>query len=292
MRLADHLAGATMRLAWGLTGRLRPEHASALGAWIVGRVGPRSRKHRMVLANLRVVFPDRSATEIEALARASWAHFGRVIAEFPHFERLSRPGEAGHLEIVDRHGVIAAAAAGRPAILASGHFGNWELLAGAAIRQGVPLTVVHAARANPMIEALVERQRRALGCDFIEQGESVHKMLAAIRRGRSIGVLIDQRYDAGDMVELFGRPASVPIGPALLAARLGLPFAPGRCERVAPCRFRITVEHPLTPSPGLVEPRAMAQDLMRQLHHHFERWIEERPEQWLCIKRRWPKVPD
>ena len=112
-------------------------------------------------------------------------------------------------------------------------------------------------------------------------------MLAAIRRGRSIGVLVDQRYDAGELVELCGRPASAPIGPALLATRLRLPFVPVRCERIGPCRFRITIEPPLAPRPGLVEPRDKAKDLMRQLHRHFERDAERR--NMALHKRRWPK---
>ncbi|MEZ5865830.1 MAG: hypothetical protein R3D25_17830 [Geminicoccaceae bacterium] len=239
-----------MRLAWGLTARLTPERASALGARIVGAIGPHTRKHRMVLANLAVVFPDRTAAGIERLARDSWAHFGRVIAEFPHFERFCEPAEPPRVEIVDRHGVLAAAAAGRPAILASGHFGNWELLAGLAGRHGMPLTVVHAARANPRIERLVEQRRRALGCEFIEQGESAHRMLAAIRRGRSIGVLVDQRYDAGELVELCGRPASAPIGPALLATRLRLPFVPVRCERIGPAASGSPSSHPSPRAPA------------------------------------------
>jgi len=26
------------------------------------------------------------------------------------------------------------------------------------------------------------------------------------------------------------------------------------------------------------------------VHHHFEQWIREQPDQWICLKRRWPKA--
>jgi KDO2-lipid IV(A) lauroyltransferase len=30
--------------------------------------------------------------------------------------------------------------------------------------------------------------------------------------------------------------------------------------------------------------------MTRQLNEVFERWIRQAPEQWLCLKRRWPKA--
>jgi len=33
-----------------------------------------------------------------------------------------------------------------------------------------------------------------------------------------------------------------------------------------------------------------AVDLTVQVNRHFEAWIREYPEQWICLKRRWPKA--
>lgn len=290
MLLADQLGALSMRALWRFSASLEPATASAIGAAVLRRAGPRIKKHRLLLDNLRIVFPDWPETRIQAMARESWAELGRVIAEFPHFERFLEPAETPFVEVVDATGVLKRAADGEPAILAGAHLANWELLAAAAVRAGVPLTVVHAARANPGIEALVERHRRALGCGFLEQDESVLAMLRQIRQGRSIGVLVDQRYAKGSDVPFFGRPAKTALGPALLAARFGLPFVPVRAERVEPCRFRITFEPPMLADPAIADPRAAATELMTRLHGRFEVWIRERPDQWLCIKRRWPKV--
>lgn len=289
MTLADRLAAAVLRVAWRLAAALPPARASDLGAALLGRAGPWIRKHRMVTNNLRTAFPAWPEAEVTAMARASWAGLGRVIAEFPHVDALLVRGDAPLVEVVDETGLFRRAAAGQPVIMASGHFANWELMAGAAHRHGVPLTVVHAARANPLVEALVATHRRALGCAFLEQGQSVLAMRRQIRAGRSIGVLLDQRYDDGEPVPFFGQPAPTAMAPALLAVRFALPFAPVRAERLGGCRFRITVEPELRPDHGLGSPRAIAHDLMTRLNGRFEAWIRERPEQWLCIKRRWAK---
>jgi len=26
------------------------------------------------------------------------------------------------------------------------------------------------------------------------------------------------------------------------------------------------------------------------VHHYFEDWIREYPQEWVCLKRRWPKA--
>ena len=78
------------------------------------------------------------------------------------------------------------------------------------------------------------------------------------------------------------------IGPAFLAARLQLSFVPVRVERLGGCRFRVSVDAPIEPDRSLGNPRVIARDMTARLYALFESWIRERPEQWLCTKRRWP----
>jgi KDO2-lipid IV(A) lauroyltransferase len=149
------------------------------------------------------------------------------------------------------------------------------------------MTVVHAPRADPRIQGLLERRRAALGCRFLPKEASPLALVRELRAGRSLGLLLDQRHDGGDWVSFFGRPAAVPIAPASIALKLGVPFVPARVERLGGARFRLTVEPPIEP-PRSGDPRERARDMMQRLYALFEAWIAERPEEWLCIKRRWP----
>lgn len=269
---------------WRAAAALGPDRAGALAGAVFATLGPRSPKQRMLLANLRIVRPGAAEGELARLARASWRQFGRVVGEYPHLARLAE--EPGRVELVDRFG-LARAAAGRPALLVSGHLANWELPAAVAVRRGVPMTVLHAPRANPRLGALLQRRRAALGCRFLDKAAGPHALVKELRAGRSIGVLLDQRHDTADAVRFFGRPAPVALAPALIAARLGVPFVPARVERLEGARFRLTVEPPIEPRP-LGDARLVARDMMQRLYDLLEAWIDERPEQWLCIKRRWP----
>lgn len=284
-RLARAAEAATLGGLWAVAERLGPDRAGDLVGRLFAALGPRTRKHRMLLANLAVVAPGLDRDELARLARASWRQFGRVVGEYPHLARLAE--EPGRVELVDRFG-LARAAAGAPAVLVSAHLANWELPAAVAARAGVPMTVVHAPRANPVLGELLQRRRAALGCRFLAKEDSVHALLKELKAGRTLGLLLDQRHDVADAVTFFGRPAPVAIAPALLALRLDLPFVPVRVERLVGARFRITVEPPLLPDRGLGEPRAVARDMVQRLYRLFEAWIAQRPEQWLCIKRRWP----
>ena len=40
---------------------------------------------------------------------------------------------------------------------------------------------------------------------------------------------------------------------------------------------------------GLRDPREAAFDMCERVNARFETWISERPTEWCCIKRRWPK---
>ena len=78
--------------------------------------------------------------------------------------------------------------------------------------------------------------------------------------------------------------------PARIAAKLGAGLVPTRVERLDGVRFRLTVYEPIYADPQITDVRAAARRMTEQVHAHFEQWIRERPEQWVCAKRRWDKA--
>ena len=109
-----------------------------------------------------------------------------------------------------------------------------------------------------------------------------------MRDGTSIGILADHRFEDGEMVPFFRHEARTVVGTARLALRLGYDLIPARIERIGPVRFRITTYSPIQPESDLASDQDKALNMMVQVNKMFEEWIGERPEQWVCTKRRWP----
>jgi KDO2-lipid IV(A) lauroyltransferase len=281
------LEAALLGLVWALLGLLSPERASSLGAAIARRFGPRMRKHRHVLANLRVALPELAEAEREAVAREVWGGFGAVFGEFPHLQRIHE--EPGRLEIVQQGPLSVVEDPNRPAVFVTAHIGNWELTTLAAHRYGVPLSVIYAPDSNPYIDRRIRALRRALPCELVAKQGGLRALLRALAEGRSLGFVIDTRQDDGEPIPFFGAPALTSTVPARLALRAGIQLVPARSERIGPARFRVSFGPAIDPDPTLKDAREQARDMTRRVNERFEEWIRERPEQWVCTKRRWPR---
>jgi KDO2-lipid IV(A) lauroyltransferase len=275
-------------LVWAISRRLGPDRGPALGQRLLRFLGPHLRLHAKLCRNLGAAFPDWSAARVGAVARAAWGQIGQVMAEYPHLETITGSEAATRLDVVSYADVARVRTGERPAIFVSAHLGNWELAAAAAKVLHLPLTVIYSPQRNGTIDRMLQRARAALACGMLPKQASIHALMAEIKAGRSIGVLMDQRYDEGDTVPFFGRPAPVALAPAMLAARLDLAFIPARVERLEGTHFRITLFAEIRPDPTRGSVRDVARDMTARAYALFESWIRERPEQWLCVKLRWP----
>ncbi len=267
---------------------LSVDRASAVGGALTARIGPRLAKHRHVLANYRRAFPEWSAQEIERTARGMWHNLGRVLGEMAFLEQFcDRLGD--RIEIVDGGGLDRLRGGRRAAILVGAHLGNWELPQTTPPRLGFEMSALYSALNNPYLETVISRRRSRLPCRFLEVEGAPRQMLRELRAGRSIGLLMDQRDDDGELIPFFGTPAPTPTGPARLALRMGVPLVPVRIERLEGVRFRFTLYPPVEPEPGCDGPREASVGMTAKINRLFEDWIRARPEQWLCVKRRWPR---
>src|SRR5690242_18436764 len=128
--------------------------ASATGGAIARAIGPLLPVSRLARRNLAIALPELPPAEVRRVLRAMWDNFGRTIAEYPHLHDISCLGPGARVELVGTEHVDRAAAAGRPILFFSGHFGNWEVAPLAAAQYGLRMAVVYRAANNPRVDAL------------------------------------------------------------------------------------------------------------------------------------------
>ena len=283
------LGAAAIGLLWLVSALLPINRASALGRAFMRWLGPRLHVNKKVQRNLAQVFPDRSDQAIRQLARDCWGNFGRVLAEYPHLKTICGSGLERHIEVVFDGQPAAWRDAGRPAIFVSAHLANWELPAAIAVTNDIPLSVVYTPRENPLIDRLIQYQRRALNCRFAPKTGGIRTLLHHLAEGRSVGIVADQRVEMAELVPFFNRNARTATMPARLALKFGYELVPVRVERIEGPRFRLTVCAPIRPRDDITDHQAQVLDMTRRVNEVFETWIRERPHEWHCTKRRWPK---
>jgi KDO2-lipid IV(A) lauroyltransferase len=276
---------AVVAAFWGGCAALPAAWAARFGAWLGRLAGPRLRYYARVRQNLAMALPTAGEAEIKQLADAASASLGATLAEYAHLGTL-----ADRAELVIDPQMQAYARRGRPAIFVTAHIGNWEIQTAAAAALGMPLAVVYRQKDNPLLEWLIQRCRRPLGCHYVPSHQGARPLLSELRAGRSIALLVDLRVETGDLLPFFGRPAHTTLGPARLAQHVRCPLVPAHAERLGPADHRVVVGAPIWPDPTIPDRDAQARALMDRVNRAIEGWITARPQDWVSIHYRWPEA--
>ena len=265
-------------------------------AWCARRLGDVAyavlgRRRRLALANLAHALPTMPSSARRALARRSFQHIGMVVMEGlfvvqkPIEEITAGTTVEGleHLQdAVDRHG---------RALMLTAHLGNWELLTLAPVLTGYPLTVVARTLDWAALNAWADRLRRKVGVEVVDKRDAVRPVLAALRRGGLVGILLDQNASRreGVFVPFFGRLASTSRALALLALRTRTPVIPAFIRRVGTGRHVIRIEPPLPMPEGTDEAAILM--LTGRCTQVIENAVRATPDQWLWMHDRWRTRP-
>jgi KDO2-lipid IV(A) lauroyltransferase len=279
-------------LAWnayvGGLGALGLERASRWGAAVVPAIAPMTSAWTTAMRNLRMAFPNESEAWRARVRRGSFAELGRLSGEFAHMRRFLDKYNAGEIEFIGAEKLTAQR--GKAAVLFGGHFTNWEVTSLCVAQVDPDCYFTYRPANNPLIDKYIVDTRREFGLALqaAKGKEGGMGLLRALAKGKSVGLMNDQKYNAGVAAPLFGYDCMTADGPTRLALRFKAPLIPISGRRLGGTKFRVTVHDPI-PLDYEAEGDAPVIEGVTRVNKFIEGLIREAPEQWFWAHRRWPK---
>lgn len=246
------------------------------------------RYRKIAIGNLKIAFGrEKTRFEIERIARGVFENLSANAVELVNFPKINRTNIDKFVEIKNIDIINRALKDGKGAILLTGHFGNWELLALTIRLKGYHGAVIGRRIYFDKYDKYLNHLRQIHDVNIIYRDESPKKILRVLRDNGIIGMLADQDVDSvnGVFVNFFGRPTYTPIGPAALAKASGSSLIPAFIIRENG-RHTLVIEKPI----GLMETGDDETDLIENTQRWSnvaESYIRRYPEQWVWIHRRW-----
>ena len=273
---------------WWPMKALGPDNASNFVGWLMKSIAPLLSQNKTVRRNLELAFPELSEQAREEIATASWESVGRTAGELPHLPKI-HPYKGDRVEVVGGEYLDAIEASDKGAIMVSGHFANWEIMAAVVCNHPVDCLITYRSLNNPHIDRKLNKVRHDYGIEVLTpKGSGTRELMRALGRGQSAGLMNDQKFNQGLAVPFFGHDAMTAPGPSRLALKYNVPIVLFSTRRTGPARFKVTIHEPFYPeNTGDIEADVRAS--VERITQFVEREVRSNPGQWFWQHRRWPK---
>jgi KDO2-lipid IV(A) lauroyltransferase len=296
-RLLDRAEYLALRALMGGLAALPLAVASRLAAGIAVLVYLVDARHRRIgMRNLAIAFPERSLGARRRILRRSFANLGRMGAELAHLPRLGAEELRDMVAFDDEawwaDTITRERAAGL--LVLSGHFGNWELLVYAHGMRGHPVSLVHRAIANPLVDRWLNRLRARAGTRLVRKRRAAGAVLRALHDRELLVLPFDQNSTRGlgVFVDFFGVPASTNSGIARIALRAGAPVVPVFIVRDGTTNRHRVYVLPIMDAERTGDFREDVRRNTQRFSDAFESMVRRHPEQWLWVHKRWKTRPE
>ncbi len=273
----------------GALNSLGLERASRWGGAVVSTIGPVNSAWKTAIRNIRMSFPNESDAFHKEVRKESFVELGRMTGEFPHMPEyldLYRKG------VVEFHGKdIIEATRGKGAVFIGGHFSNWEITSLCLAQVDPDSHFTYRPANNALIDKYIVDTRAQFGLTLqaAKGKEGGMGLLRSLKRGRSIALMNDQKYNAGLAVPFFGYDCMTADGPSRLALKFKVPLIPITGRRIEGTRFIATAYPPIDLNYDDPENEQTVFDGVKRVNEFMEARVREAPGQWFWSHRRWPK---
>jgi KDO2-lipid IV(A) lauroyltransferase len=186
---------------------------------------------------------------------------------------------------------IIEATLGKGAVFIGGHFTNWEVTSLCLAQTDPTCHFTYRPANNPIIDKYIVETRAAFGLKLqaAKGEEGGMGLLRSLKKGRSVALMNDQKYNRGLAVPLFGYDCMTADGPTRLALRFKVPLIPLSGRRIEGTKFLVRVHEAIPLDYDNPDAPQTVYDGVKRINEFIEARIREAPEQWFWAHRRWPK---
>lgn len=273
-RVLRGLIGALLRLPY----RWRVP----LCGWVMARlIAPLAGYRRRIRDNLALVLPDLPPSEVRRLCLRVPDNVGRTVIEIYSGAEFIAHAVSHPLTGAGVGALEEAHRAGRPVILVTGHFGNYDASRAALIARGFRVGALYMPMANPGFNAHYVEAIGRIGTPLFPRGrKGMADMVRFLRAGGMLGMLVDHHMKHGERLGFFGHEALTATSAADLALKYDAALVPTYAvRRPDGLSFDIIVEAPI--------PKGTAAEMTQALNDSLESLVRRHLDQWFWIHRRW-----
>ena len=254
----------------------------AFVGWVVQHViGPVAGYRARALDNLAMIWPQMPQERRAEIASKCLNNVGRSFIEnysardFPKRMAKNTPTGAGVAALEK------AAEQGKPVILVTGHYGNYEAMRACLVARGYDIGGLYRNMKNPYFNAHYVQTMEAFGGPVFPQGRrGTAGFVRHLKEGGQLVLLFDQHVFGAPALDFLGQPANTALSAAELALRYDALLIPFYGIRQADgVSFDTVLEAPVPHSDAVTMTQALNDSLTAR--------IKADPEQWFWVHRRW-----
>ena len=244
-------------------------------------VAPLAGYDKRVRDNLALTSPQLSSDEVDRITAEVCDNVGRTISELYAGAAFRKRAWNAQVTGEGLAAFEAARAEGRPVVLVTAHFGNYDAARSKLTQMGHPMGSLYRRMANPYFNTHYVKAIEATSKPMFEQGKrGMVELVRHLKKGGIIAIVADVHTNRGLELPFFGQAADTSLVPAELALKYNAAFIPVygiRKENGLDFEVRMNAEVPASDAETMT--RAVLQDLEDVARDHMG--------QWFWIHRRW-----
>lgn len=252
------------------------------GGWVFANIAaPLAGYKRRIYDNLTMIMPEMPEAEKKRLTNAVPQSVGRSITELFSGKELVEVAKNTPFEGPGFAALEKARAEGRPSILISGHFGNYDIARGGLIARGFDVGGLYRPMNNPYFNKYYVGKISSIGKPLFSRGrKGMSEMIRFLKNGGTLAILIDQHMRNGSPLNFFGQTAYTALSSAQMALKYNADLIPLYVIRQPDgLSFKVVMDAPV--------PHTTPEEMTQALNDGLEAQVREHMDQWMWIHRRW-----